>query len=234
MSRTPPAQPTVLTLDPAFFTGVTDIALRGWAKRTGRIKRINYGAIPLPGVVAAAVGQLDRALTSIPGRKFVLGWSEGAQIAAKWLRDKGPTSTLDPGAVTFVLIGNPERRYGGACVVPSPPSKLFGILKPKAAYGGCGVPADTRFRVVDFARQYGGWEDCPTVAQPSPLALSTISDAYHMQYFTVGLDDPSVVTHTEGNITWALHRTPLRRESERAAIEASYERPPYAPGGVKL
>lgn len=222
-----PSEPLVLTLDPAFFGGTTELALREWARRTGSVQRINYGAIPLPSIVAGGVNMLDAALRNATVKVYVIGWSEGAQVIAKWLRDHGPTSNVDPANVTFVLIGNPERKHGGACVVQSPPKKFFGLIAPKAHYGGCGIPDDTPYRVYDVARQYDGWADVPTVTHPCHLSLSTIDDAYHMDYFTVGLE--GALSHTEGNVTYVLIPTKIRRECDRAAIEADFERPPYQP-----
>lgn len=227
----------VITLDPAFFPGTTELALQGWARRAGVVRRLNYPPLPNAAVVAAAVEQLDAMLLSMAGTKvYVEGWSLGAQIAAAWQRKYGPTSTVDPANVTFVLIGFPENEFGGACAVPSPPRKLFGLIRPKADYGGCGIPADTRYRTFVLSRQYAGWEDCPNVPAPSQLAMKVLDDAYHMDYFTVSLDDPELMAWTRGNITYGLWPTkvPWWAAGKRAEIEASYQRPPYVAGGLAL
>ena len=225
---------TVFTLDPAFFVGATKRALGGWAKTAGDVRPIRYGAIPMPMFVRKGVRLLNKALTTTPGPKYVLGWSEGAQIIAKWLREHGPDSEVNPADVVFILLGNPERFYGGACVVPSPPRKMGGLIKPKPSYGGCGFPADTRYRVVDLCRQYEGWADVPTVEEPSKVSLKNVDDGLHMNYFGVSLEDPDLLLHTEGNVTYGMWPTKLRHENDRAAIEADYQRPPYTPGTLSL
>ena len=234
-----PDRPTVFTLDPALFAGATELALRNWAHRTGVVRRINYGALPIASLAALGVAMLDKQLRETPGRKYVLGWSEGAQIIYKWLRERGPTSGVDPSEVVFISIGNPERKYGGACVVPSPPPKLFGLIdKPRASYGGCGLPDDTPFRVVDFVREGDGWADCPTVECPSELALGIPDDGIHMDYGlfdpSVTLDNPSILTRTEGNVTYALLPTPAIRNCDREATACDFNRPPYERKGIDL
>lgn len=226
--RNPPV--TVITLDPALFTGATDLALRGWARQTGSVRRLMYGPIPHPAFAEGRVEMLDQAIHGTAGMVYVVGWSEGARIAAKWLRDKGPTSPVDPSRIVFILLGNPERKHGGVCVVPSPPRKLFGLINPEADYGGCGVPEDTRYRVFDLARQYGGWEDAPNVVAPSATALGALSDAYHMDYFSVSLDDDMLI-HTENNVTHGLWVTGV---PNREIVEASYRRPPYRVGRLQV
>jgi hypothetical protein len=224
------SRPIVLTLDPAFFVGTTALSMRGWAGRTGRVKRINYGAIPLLPFVLVGVILLDqalkRAVKDTTATVWVLGWSQGAQIIYKWLRQNGPRSTIPVDRVRFVSIGNPERLYGGAVVVPSPPRKLFG-KKPVASYVGSGVPNGNRYQVIDFARQYDGWADLPNVVSPSSLSLSTISDAYHLDYFSVSIEDSDVVSFAgPNNVTYLLKPTSVPNKN---TVEQSYSRPAYQP-----
>jgi len=224
------AQPIVLTLDPAFFVGTTALSMRGWARRNGRVRQINYGAIPLLPFAAIGAKMLDvalkRAVNETTATVWVLGWSQGAQVIYKWLRHYGPRSGIPVSRVRFISIGNPERVYGGATVVQSPPRKLFGN-KPVASYGGRGVPNGNRYRVTDFVRQYDGWADLPTVATPSALALQTISDAYHLDYFTVSIEDSDVVSFDgPNNVTYLLKPTSV---FNKVVVEQSYQRPPYQP-----
>ena len=228
----------VLGLDPAFFP-VMRFWMRNFAITDGRtFTRIAYPNVPnpLPFLDFAGVGvsMLDKALHCTPGRKIVFGHSMGSQVAYKWLREKGPTSDICPADVVFVLGGNPERKYGGTCVVQSPPRKLFGSIAPKAAYGGCGLPEDTHYRVIDYVRQYDGWADVPTVECPSRESLGAVSDGYHLDYLKAGLFDPDVLTYTEGSVTYALKPTALKRESDRDVIECGFERPDYRCEPVRL
>lgn len=228
MSRRRPSYAIVLTLDPAFFRGTTALSMRGWARRNGRVRNINYGAIPLlPFTVIGAKmldSELKRAINETTGPISVLGWSQGAQVVYKWLRQYGPRSGIPVNRVHFISIGNPERLYGGATVVQSPPRKLFGN-KPVASYGGRGVPSNNRYRVTDFARQYDGWADLPTVASPSALSLATINDAYHLDYFSVSIEDSDVVEFVgPGNVTYLLKPTNVPQKN---VVEQSYQRPAY-------
>lgn len=207
----------ILCLDPAFFRGATKRALRKWAKKQNH-RNIRYTNIPLPRFAEQGCRMLHEELLAARGPVTVLGWSEGAQVAAKWLREFGPSTWIND--VDFVLIGNPERKYGGACVVQNPPRHLG--VKPTAAYGGCGVPEDTPYPVVDFARQYDGWADLPTSENPGKAARKVPSDGIHMNYFHVGLDDEDVLSYTEGNITYLLKPTEHRLSAE---AELDYDRP---------
>jgi hypothetical protein len=208
----------VLCLDPAFFKGATVRSLRKWAKKQNH-RTIRYGNIPLPHFAEKGCELLHQELLVAAGPVTVLGWSEGAQVAVKWLREYAP-STPFIADLDFVLIGNPERKYGGACVVANPP-RHFGV-KPTAAYGGCGFPEDTPYKVTDFARQYDGWADLPTSLEPGKAARKVPSDGIHMNYFKVGLDDADVLSCVEGNVTYLLKPT-RHRLSEEAEVD--YERP---------
>lgn len=228
MSRRRPSYAIVLTLDPAFFVGTTALSMRGWARRNGRVRNIEYGAIPLLPFTVIGAKMLDtalrRAVNETTGPISVLGWSQGAQVIYKWLRQYGPRSTIPVSRVHFISIGNPERLYGGATVVQSPPRKLFGN-KPVASYGGKGVPNGNRYRVTDFVRQYDGWADLPTVASPSALSLATINDAYHLDYFTVSIEDSDVVQFAgPNNVTYLLKPTTVLFKN---TVEQSYQRPAY-------
>jgi hypothetical protein len=208
----------VLCLDPAFFRGATKKALHKWAKKQNH-KNIRYTNIPLPKFAEQGCRMLHDELVLASGPVTVLGWSEGAQVAAKWLREQGPSFT-PVAPLDFILIGNPERKYGGACCVVNPPRHMG--VKPTAAYGGCGVPEDTQYPVVDYARQYDGWADLPTSEDPGKAARKVPSDGIHMNYFGVDLDDPDVLSYTEGNITYKLKPTEHRLSEE---AEVDYDRP---------
>lgn len=85
--------------------------------------------------------------------------------------------------------------------------------------------------VLRLFGQYDGWADLPTVEKPTALALNTINDGIHMfNYFTAGMNDPDVLSFTEGNVTYMMKPTPIAREWQRAEIEACFERPNYRAG----
>jgi hypothetical protein len=214
---------TVLGLDPAFFP-VMGLWMDGFATSNGRkFRRVWYPNIPSRKNSELGVAALDKQLHETPGLKIVFGHSMGAQVAAKWLREKGPTSDIPASEVVFILGGNPERKYGGALLVPARP-KLWGFWPIEPTYGGPGIPDDTPYTVIDYARQYDWWADAPTSLTPSRTAQLNASQAIHSDYFRVGIDDPDVLTYVEGNRIYKLKPTTIAA-SKRAVVEQSYSRP---------
>lgn len=196
----------VLGLDPAFFP-VMGVWLNRYATTGGRtFTRVRYPNIPSAGNARRGVEALDRALHGTDGPLVVFGHSMGSQVAAKWLREIGPASDVDPAAVTWLLCGNPERKYGGAlCVADTP--RYWGPVQ--ASYGGPGIPEDTPYTVVDYARRGDFWADAPDPRSPFTLA-GPGSQQVHCNYFSVGLDDPDVVSYTEGTRTYKLQGGALK------------------------
>jgi hypothetical protein len=140
----------------------------------------------------AAAALLDDALTNTAGDKVVVGHDEGALVAVKWLRDYGPTSAVPTADVTFMLVGNPGRKYGGAFYVP-----------------GYDVPENTPYTVTDIANQYDPIADwpCDLLSLGASLAvLNALAGAVtcHINYFNSDLNDPGKQELTEGNITYVL------------------------------
>ena len=214
---------TVLGLDPAFFP-VMGIWMDNFATSNGRtFRRVWYPNIPSRRNSELGVAALDKQLHETPGVKIVFGHSMGAQVAAKWLREKGPTSDIPASDLVFILGGNPERKYGGALLVPARP-KLWGFWPIEPTYGGPGIPDDTPYTVIDYARQYDWWADAPTSPTPNRTAQQNASQGIHSNYFTVGIDDPDVLTYVEGNRIYKLKPTTIAA-SKRVVVEQSYSRP---------
>jgi diacyltrehalose acyltransferase len=71
---------------------------------------VDAPAYPDPrGVIA-----LDNAIKSTSGEIIVFGYSNGAQIVSQWLTQHANDPTApSPDRLSFVLIGNPTRAYGG-------------------------------------------------------------------------------------------------------------------------
>jgi VCBS repeat-containing protein len=223
---------TVLGLDPAFFP-VMGTWMNDFATINGRtFHRVWYPNIPSAKNAEAGVAALDKHLHETPGMKIIFGHSMGAQVAAKWLREKGPTSDIPASEVVFILCGNPERKYGGALSVPATP-KLWQVWQVEPTYGDPGIPDDTPYTVIDYARQYDWWADGPTVATPSRAAQSNCSQAVHSDYFHVGIDDADVLTYVEGNRIYKLKPTHLAA-ADRAVVEQCYNRPTgsFDPGPI--
>lgn len=203
---------TVLTLEPAFFSCMNSGWLRGTVTGGNTVIGVNYINWPDPWGFFANLGMntLDGLILSHindSGGLIVFGHSMGSQVACKWLREKGPTSTADPTKIQFILTGNPERRYGGTLgmlnhntSVPQSPGWTGGVHSPPPNSAPVnvlpahqpGVPASNRYRVIDFARQYDYFADYPSVASPNGLSTSNASQVIHCSYTRVALTDSDV------------------------------------------
>lgn len=171
-----------------------------------------------------------------PGPKIFTGYSMGARALCIYLRSN---PDIDPAENVFVLLANPERKYGG--------------LKP-SDYGGPGIPDDTPFRVFDVARQYDFWADYPDKTSKDAAAKNCLAGelvtifggaSIHGDYSMVRMNDPNNSTYVEGNRTyilaptfpapsvrrwwWDPNREALEDQKLRPAIEAGYTRPVPAP-----
>lgn len=147
------------------------------------------------------VRALDFAIKNLPSDfdapedKIVYAFSGGARVASVWLDNHGrdherSAATPAPDDLSFVLIGNGGRKYGG----------INGWW-----YGDrLLTPTDTEYRVVDIAREYDPIADFP--ANPfNLLALANAIAAFnyvHLTYAEVDLDDPDNIVWTEGNTTY--------------------------------
>ena len=157
----------------------------------------------------------------------VFALSGGAAGASTWMaRNAASADAPSPEVLSFVLIGNPTRKYGGA-------HRKFHTMP------------QTQYQVIDIARQYDPIADTPNrfslLAQMN-LALGFLSPL-HVDYSTVDIDDPANYRWTEGNTTYILVPTedlpllsPLRALGLKALadrlngplkeiIERAYDRP---------
>jgi hypothetical protein len=240
-----PVAATVLTINPAFFP-LPSNWLRGELFAAPNVKvKVPYTNLPNAYFVHQGADILNQLLHSTPGRKIVLGHSEGAQVEDDWLRRYGPTSDIDPTSVTFVLTGDPETKYGGCTTISN-----SGCT---AAYGGRGFPADTRYTVKVLIRQYDFWADCPgdlanSVARFNRVAANFVGGTGelrgpHLDYSKLSLTDPGNKSYVEGNatyilgapatyylpmVTWRLESAENKRIHElqwRPMVESAYNRP---------
>lgn len=186
---------------------------------------------------AAGVANLDNALRKdAADHQIVYGFSQGANVAGDWLDEHfGTEGTLPSSALSFVLIGNPGRKYGGSLV-------SFDQMTPDAEYN-----------VLDVSRQYDLASDVPD--DPSNL-LAMINAwagffAVHTDYENVDIYDPGNYVWKEENTTYVFvpaDRLPILGflysvglseiadgldASLRAEIEKAYDRSylPTQPGG---
>lgn len=227
---------TVFTIDGAGWSGLLRFMCRGAVTRGKTIRRVKYpntyfdGLRYVPAVKAVRRGAqaLDDMLTAHfdgnPDADDVLVYavSMGAQVACKWLREFGPTATVPPGKVSFLLLANPEQSFHG--IYQADPELVKFMTLPD--YGGVGVPERTRFAVTDVCRQYDGMADFPNrpAAQVDSLAVSNALLGLvivHNNYFRVDIDSPDNLRVGRGNVSYVL--CPTRRK-RRQRIERSYDR----------
>jgi hypothetical protein len=183
---------------------------------------------PTAGNAANATDMLNDYITDpdYAGQdKLVFGFSMGSRIASQWLRRYGPTSTVPPSELSFLLSGNPERKYGGALYVDP-------VQWPET-WDGLGIPADTSYDVIDFARQYDGWCDWPNVPNPSATAIRNAEIGQslfggHGDYYNVTLTDAANLSLVEGNVTYMFSPTTETYFGDYAVVEESHVRPEQA------
>lgn len=137
----------------------------------------------------------------------VLGYSEGSVIASRWLSNyskellkaqaEGKTDVEgapDAENLHFILTGNPNRKYGGT--------------RP-AWYIERATPNDTKYTVLDVAREYDGAADWPD----NPFNLLAVANAMagyfvvHPYYDDVDLQNDPKLVFQENNTTYVLMRT---------------------------
>ena len=153
---------------------------------------------------------LNDYIRRTPGKKIVFGYSRGAQIASEWLRTYAGRADAPPAAdLSFVLIGNLQRRFGG-----SMGRTLDGHqLEPTPDY--------TQYKVVDFSRRWDGWsngDNWPGSADNGSAGSSGSADASaqlrlqgrgkwitHSNYQRNSISDPrNRVRTTVGNTTYLV------------------------------
>lgn len=227
---------TVFTIDGAGWSGFLRFMCRGQITKGKTVKNVKYpntyfdGLRYVPAVAAVQRGAqaLDDMLTEHfnghPDADDVLVYavSMGAQVACKWLREKGPTSSVPTDKVSFLLLANPEQPFHG--IYQADPKLVTFMKLPD--YGGVGVPSNTPFAVTDLCRQYDGMADFPNLpaAQVDSLAVRNALLGLvlvHNNYFRVNLEARDNLRVRRGNVTYVLCPTRRRR---RQRIEGSYDR----------
>jgi hypothetical protein len=230
-----PAQPgqTVLTLAPAFFPMPPNL-LRGEVFAGNAVVVVPYVNIPAAPNVNGGADVLDNMLHTTEGQVLVVGYSEGAEVADAWLRRYGPTSDVDPGRVSFLLVGDPEASING-CI-------SIGLCR--AGYGGKGFPPETRYSGTVFARQCDFYADAPndpgndaarnnrTAAKSHGGLFDGHTVGVHNDYTGVGLHDPTNRSTQVGNWTymtaWTFPVPAAKQDVDDAAlrpqIESGYRR----------
>jgi hypothetical protein len=116
----------------------------GFAVKSGNTQiQLRYPATLDPnstGSIRIGADNLNSLIRATPGPKIVLGYSQGAQVAGAWLRKFAHAPNApNPSQLSFVLVGNPERKYGQPPTVKN------------------STPDYTQYRVWDVARRDDGW-----------------------------------------------------------------------------
>jgi len=184
-----PSPATVLALSPFVFPGGTNYQLQGVLCQAGR----TCVPVNVASQASQSVPGLDSAIDSTSGPVIVAGFSEGAQVAELWVRQHAnDPDAPDPKNLTFVVMGNPTRAYGG-----SPGGEQWSA---------------SQYQVIDVARQYDFAADFPNNPS-SPYFLLAVLNALAggtgaHDYTGVNLTDPANTVFKVGNITYVLVPTP--------------------------
>lgn len=129
---------------------------------------------------------IETTIDATPGTKVVFSYSEGARSVTAWLEQHADDPDApSPDELSFVLIGNPTRAYGGSDNKVMP---------------------QTQYAVIDVSRQYDPASDFPDdptnlIALLNSLAAFTV---IHTDYEGVDLYSPANIVWTEGNTTYVF------------------------------
>jgi len=221
-----PCVTTILTIEPLDFniTDTMPLNFAGAVCRDRATVPVEYPASLGPHSIDKGVDSLNQCLHSTPGRVVVFAHSQGAQVVSRWLRTHAnDPDSPDPALVSFLLIGNPLRKYGGA-----------GVGQPEVD-GTIGLPTpnDTKYRVFDVKLQYDGWADAPTGpgrwaeanAKQDRFGINFGKAIHAMGYRTANLDDPGRKTCTEGTTVYIMLPHDPLLPVPKEWIEAAYDRP---------
>jgi len=125
---------------------------------------INYTNEPGAANITDGVDKLNTQINNTRGEKLVFGYSMGAQVVTRWIREHNTDSDVPAADMSFLMIGNAERKYGGM---------VYGLNGFSSIADTAGLPnTKVRWSVVDFARQYDGWADFPN----APKIRSAMED----------------------------------------------------------
>jgi hypothetical protein len=187
---------TVSALDVGIHKTVNYMAkvCKGYAVKPGHIqKQVKYPASLDPsagnnpkGSIAIGAQKLNALIMSTTGPKIVLGYSQGAQVAGTWLRNYAPTCPIQPSELSFLLIGNPERRYG-----KQPWTKKI-------------TPDTTQYKVRDVSRRNDNWSDYSKAKHGSNKLLALFGSIHTNYWATDPYDPKSQIIETVGNTSYVI------------------------------
>lgn len=221
---------TVLTVEPLggnIVGGTMNRNFGGAITRDRKVVQVKYPASMSATSIDQGVTALDAAIRLNDGPLLVFAHSQGAQVCSRWLRLHGKgAGRPHRDRLSFLLIGNPLRRYGG-----------YGVGRPEFGGGkGQPTPTDTDYRITDCALQYDGWADAPTLpgvwaamnAQRDRFGINGHRAIHAMGYRTANLDDPWRRTFRQQSTLYVLLPHPPLLRVPQSWIEKSYLRPEQA------
>ncbi|MDG4666900.1 PE-PPE domain-containing protein [Mycobacterium sp. 236(2023)] len=181
-----PQEPTrVLTL--SLLPGGNDDDLMGVMCQSPRTcQNVIYSRANSP----AAVATLNAALRDgTTGKQIVFAYSQGARVAGRWLiENEGTEGAPSVEDMSFVLMGNPSRKYGGS-------DRDWEANFPETAY-----------KVIDVSQEYDLASDFPD-DRNNWLAMINANAAFfftHQDYETVDIYDEANYVWVEGNTTYVF------------------------------
>lgn len=155
---------------------------------------------------------LRAALATTAPPTMVVGFSQGAMISTQWMLEYGDTAWApSPANLSFVLMANPQRKYGGV-------RPVYGIEDP--------TPADNAYRVLDIAMEYDGAADVPDNLFNLLAVANAIAGFQHIHidgYDDVDLDSSEKLVWVDGNTTYVLIRSqniPLLQPLRNIGLDA--------------
>lgn len=213
---------TVLTLEPLDFNLVGNTMLHNFQGKPvegNAVIQVVYPASFAASSIPKGVDALDKLVKSIPGEKIVYGHSQGAQVASRWLREHATDFDAPPESLlSFLLIGNPLRKYGGY-IIGKP--EVGGMI-------GLPTPNDTQYMVTDVKMQYDGWADVPTRSTFFANWNASVGrgDRHCFGYRNADLHDPSRKVYQENTTEYVmLPGKSLLAFVSQSKIEEAYSRP---------
>ncbi|MGQ9349602.1 PE-PPE domain-containing protein [Mycolicibacterium gilvum] len=182
-----PTEPTrVLTL--SLLPGGNNDDLNGVMCESPRTCRnVVYSRASTP----EAVGTLDAVLRDgTGGKQIVFAYSQGARVTAAWMREHGGTEGVPTAEnLTFVLMGNPARKYSGSDKLRGPD-----------------VFPDLGYKIIDVSQEYDMASDFPDDTSNLLAMLNSTAGFFftHQDYEPVDIYDEANYVWIEGDITYVF------------------------------
>lgn len=136
---------------------------------------------------------LADALQDVSSPEIIFGYSSGAVVASQWLAQHA-TDADAPSArkLSFILIGNPKRKYGGA----------------NFAYTSAATTPNSQYTVLDVAHEYDNVADAPNDPWNLLAMANSIAGYFYVHTaYSVDLVNDEKLVWKEGNTTYVLVRS---------------------------